>query len=68
MNKSRYEALSLKHKKIIDRNSGIRLAKIAGQLWDDIELPARNLAKQSGGEFYQLSGEPLKRIKLIMMN
>ena len=65
MNKSRYEALSLKHKKIIDRNSGIRLAKIAGQLWDDIELPARNLAKQSGGEFYQLSGEPLKRIKLI---
>ena len=65
MNKSRYEALSFEHKKIIDRNSGIGLAKIAGQLWDDIELPARNLAKQAGGEFFQLSGEPLKKIKLI---
>ena len=63
--KSRYEGLSLNHRKIIDRNSGIELAKIAGKLWDDIELPARNLAIESGGEFFQLSGESLERIKLV---
>ncbi len=65
MNKNRYDSLSPEHKKIIDRNSGIDLAKIAGQLWDDIELPARNLAVESGGEFFQLSGKSLKRVKLI---
>ncbi len=65
MNKNRYESLSTEHREIIDSNSGIGLAKIAGQLWDDIELPARNLAKQAGGEFFQLSGESLRRIKLV---
>ena len=65
MNKNRYESLSSEHKKIIDRNSGIELAKIAGKLWDEIELPARTLAKASGGQFFQLSGEQLREIKLV---
>ena len=65
MNKSRYDSLSNEHKKIIDRNSGIELAKIAGQLWDDMEVPARKLAEQAGGQFFQLSGDSLNRIKLV---
>ena len=65
MNKDRYQALSSEHKAIIDRNSGIGLAKIAGQLWDDIEIPARQLAMDAGGEFFKLSGESLEKIKLV---
>ena len=65
MNKNRYNSLSSEHKAIIDKNSGIELARIAGQLWDDIEVPARQLALEAGGKFFQLSGEPLKQIKLV---
>ena len=65
MNRNRYESLSSEHRAIIDNNSGIELARIAGQLWDDIEIPARQLALEAGGEFFELSGEQLKQIRLV---
>ena len=65
MNKARYEALSVQHQRIIDKNSGMALAKIAGRLWDEIEMPARNLAVLAGGEFYELSGRALEEIKAV---
>ena len=43
MNKAKYESLSAKHKAIIDKNAGMALAKLAGELWDSFEDPARAL-------------------------
>ena len=65
MNKNKYDSLSEKHKAIIDKNSGMVLAKIAGQLWDDIEIPARQMAIEAGGEFFELSGPPLNDMKVL---
>jgi TRAP-type C4-dicarboxylate transport system substrate-binding protein len=62
MNKQKYNSLSKSHKKIIDNNSGLLLAKLAGKLWDDLELPARELAKEAGGEFHTLSGPELEEM------
>jgi TRAP-type C4-dicarboxylate transport system substrate-binding protein len=63
MNKSKYNSLSTEHKKVIDNNSGMSLAKQAGILWDSFEGPARDLAVKAGGEFHMLSGKPLAEIK-----
>jgi len=63
MNKSKYNSLSTAHKKVIDNNSGMSLAKQAGILWDSFEGPARDLAVKAGGEFHMLSGKPLAEIK-----
>jgi TRAP-type C4-dicarboxylate transport system substrate-binding protein len=56
MNKAKYESMSDAQKKVIDDNSGMALAKLAGQLWDGFEAPARALAEKAGGEFHELSG------------
>ena len=63
MNKAKYDSLSPAHKKVIDNNSGMSLARQAGVLWDDFEGPARALAVKAGGEFHTLSGAPLAEIK-----
>ena len=44
------------------------LAKIAGQIWDEIEEPARKLAFEAGGEFFELSGETLETMKSLGAN
>ena len=63
MNKAKYESLSDELKKVIDANSGMALAKLAGELWDGFEGPARKLAVDAGGEFHELSGEALTEMK-----
>ena len=63
MNKAKYEAMSDAQKKVIDNNSGMALAKLAGQLWDGFEAPARELAEKAGGEFHELSGAELDEMK-----
>ena len=63
MNKAKYEAMSDAQKKVIDNNSGMALAKLAGQLWDGFEAPARALAEKAGGEFHELSGAELDEMK-----
>ena len=63
MNKAKYDSLSAAHKKVIDNNSGMSLAKQAGVLWDGFEGPARALAVKAGGEFHTLTGAPLAEIK-----
>jgi TRAP-type C4-dicarboxylate transport system substrate-binding protein len=63
MNKAKYESLSDDLKKVIDANSGMALAKLAGELWDGFEGPARKLAVDAGGEFHELSGEALTEMK-----
>jgi len=63
MNKAKYESLSDELKKVIDANSGMALAKLAGELWDGVEGPARKIAVDAGGEFHELSGEALTEMK-----
>ena len=63
MNKAKYESLSDEHKKVIDNNAGLALAKLAGQLWDGFEVPARKLALDAGGTIHSLSGGPLAEMK-----
>ena len=63
MNKAKYESMSEAQKKVIDDNSGMALAKLAGQLWDGFEAPARALAEKAGGEFHELSGAELDEMK-----
>ena len=63
MNKKKYNSLTKKHKKIIDKNSGMPLAKQAGVLWDKFEKPARELAIKGGGKFHILSDAPLREMK-----
>ena len=63
MNKAKYESMSDAQKKVIDDNSGMALAKLAGQLWDGFEAPARALAEKAGGEFHELSGAELDEMK-----
>ena len=63
MNKAKYEGMSDTQKKVIDDNSGMALAKWAGQLWDGFEAPARTLAEKVGGEFHELSGAELDEMK-----
>ena len=63
MNKAKYEGMSDAQKKVIDDNSGMALAKWAGQLWDGFEAPARALAEKAGGEFHELSGAELDEMK-----
>ena len=65
MNKAKYESLSDAHKTVIDNNSGMSLAKLAGQLWDGFEGPALELAKRAGGDFHSLSGEKLAAFKTV---
>ncbi len=63
MNKAKYESLSDELKKVIDDNSGMALAKLAGELWDGFEGPAKKLAVDAGGEFHELSGKALADMK-----
>ena len=63
MNKAKYESMSDAQKKVIDDNSGMALAKLAGQLWDGFEAPALALAEKAGGEFHELSGAELDEMK-----
>ena len=63
MNKAKYESMSDAQKKVIDDNSGMALAKLAGQLWDGFEAPARALAEKAGCEFHELSGAELDEMK-----
>ncbi|CTQ61155.1 MAG: TRAP transporter substrate-binding protein [Roseibium album] len=63
MNKAKYESLTDEQKKVIDDNSGLALAQMAGQLWDSFEAPARKLAEDAGGEFHEISGAELEQLQ-----
>ncbi|MEM9224303.1 MAG: TRAP transporter substrate-binding protein [Pseudomonadota bacterium] len=50
MNKDRYEALPEDLRAVIDANSGLAAAKVAGPLWDEIEGPGKKLQEGTGSE------------------
>lgn len=63
MNKDRYESLPDDLKVVIDRNSGMALAKKIGAIWDKAEQKGIDEAEAMGHEFYTIEGEELERWK-----
>ncbi len=63
MNKKTYNNLSNEHKKVIDENSGLNLAKKAGRLWDKFEIDGKNKAINAGGTFFTLTEKNTNEIK-----
>ena len=61
MNKDKFNSLSPKLQKVIEDNSGLALARTAGQLWDKSEIPGKKAAQDSGDAFYYIKGKELKK-------
>ena len=55
MNKAKYDGLPADLKTVIDNNSGLALARIAGPIWDKAEAPGIAKAKERGNEIIVLS-------------
>lgn len=55
MNKDVYDGLPDDLRAVIDNNSGMALAQMAGQVWDEAEGPGRQAAVDAGNQFVVLS-------------
>ena len=63
MHKPTYEKMPSDLKKIIDNNSGIKLAKEVGKLWDDAEEIGRKAALKRGNKIIEFDLNTVKKIK-----
>ena len=63
MNRGSYEKLPGDLREIIDRNSGMPLAREFGDRWHKDDLPALNVARKSGKPIYTFSDEDRRRWK-----
>lgn len=61
MNKKSYDKLPGDLKQVIDKNSGMALAREYGQRWHDNDKPALGVAKKSGKPMYVFSAEDKQR-------
>lgn len=57
MNKDVYDGLPADLRAVIDNNSGMALAQMAGRIWDEAEAPGRQAAVDAGNQFVTLSDE-----------
>ena len=65
MHKPTYEKLPKELKEIIDKNSGMELAKKAGILWDNAEKGGRDAAKSSKNKIIFFDRETTNEIERI---
>ena len=63
MNKNSYAKLPADLKKVIDNNSRMKLAPIAGQIWVDVEKPGLAMSKAQGNEFITLNAAETAKIR-----
>jgi TRAP-type C4-dicarboxylate transport system substrate-binding protein len=64
MNKSKYESLPPDLKKVIDDNSGRKLAPLAIKTWDEIELAGEKVMRaKPKNKFVQLSADETAKFK-----
>jgi TRAP-type C4-dicarboxylate transport system substrate-binding protein len=63
MNKKKYESLPPDLKKVIDDNSGRKIAEWAGQNWDDIEKPGKAAAEKAGNNFPVMPVAEVDRVR-----
>ena len=61
MNKDKFNSLPPKLQKVIEDNSGLAMARTAGQLWDKSEIPGKKAAQDSGDAFYYIKGKELRK-------
>ncbi|MGE0118361.1 MAG: TRAP transporter substrate-binding protein [Dongiaceae bacterium] len=61
MNKARYEGLPADLKAVIDANSGLVAARMAGTAWDEAAIPGMEAAKSRGNEIVTLTEEEAGR-------
>jgi TRAP-type C4-dicarboxylate transport system substrate-binding protein len=61
MNKARYEGLPTDLKKVIDDNSGMVAAQMAGTVWDEMGLPVLEMVKKRGNLVTTISEDEKKR-------
>ncbi|MGH7277253.1 MAG: TRAP transporter substrate-binding protein [Candidatus Rokuibacteriota bacterium] len=63
MNKQKYESLPADLKKVIDANSGRRIAEMAGRNWDEIEKPGKEAAQKAGNSFPVMPLAEVERVR-----
>jgi TRAP-type C4-dicarboxylate transport system substrate-binding protein len=63
MNKKVYEGLPPDLKKVIDANSGRKIAEMAGQNWDNIEKPGKDAAVKAGNQFPVMPAAEVERVR-----
>jgi len=61
MNRARYEGLPADLRAVIDANSGLAAAEMAGKVWDEAAGPARELAVKRGNQLYTLPDDEAAR-------
>lgn len=65
MNRPKYESLSSEARKAIDKNSGVKLAKWIGEIWDKAELPGLKLAAASG-EIIKMAPSEVRKLRAMV--
>jgi TRAP-type transport system periplasmic protein len=63
MNKDKYNSLPADLKKVIDDNSGMKWAKIAGTYYRDAEGPIREMARQHGNTIVAMPAEDVYKMR-----
>jgi TRAP-type C4-dicarboxylate transport system substrate-binding protein len=61
MNKARYDSLPASLKEVIDVNSGMAAAEVAGAVWDEMGLPVLEMVKKRGNIVTTISEEEKRR-------
>jgi TRAP-type C4-dicarboxylate transport system substrate-binding protein len=65
MNKAKYESMPADLKKVIDDNSGVHIAEMAGQVWIDVEKPGEKAAAATGELIHMAPAEVQKFRDLV---
>jgi TRAP-type transport system periplasmic protein len=63
MNKDKYNSLPADLKKVIDDNSGMKWAKIAGQYYKNAEAPIREMARKNGNNIVAMPADDVKKMR-----
>jgi TRAP-type C4-dicarboxylate transport system substrate-binding protein len=61
MNKAKYDGLSPDLKQAIDKNSGMKFAELAGNMWDDAGVQVSEMVKKRGNELSSITEEEKAR-------
>ncbi len=67
MNKRKYDSLPADVKKAIDDTTGLVMSRDAGKVYDDTNVPMRNLCTKKGMQVLQLPASEKEKLKSITM-
>ena len=61
MNPARYESLPDDLRQVLDAHSGMTLAKMAGEVWDQAAIPVEQAVRERGNEIVTISEDEAAR-------